>query len=145
MNFVAFCFPPGTLLRLLFIVAISALLAGFHSMIPVSDDLLPSRPSIASVNVEEVHQLGGPILWIDARSEKEYQAGHIPEALWLNEANFEVGLDSLLDRWSPENVLIVYCGSKACDDSQHLATRLKASGFTNVYVLEGGWEAWQKP
>ena len=145
MNVLSFFFPAGTLLRLMVIVAASALLAGAHSILaPVGDDVRSISQEIPSLGVEAVHQLGIPILWIDARSEKEFQADHIPGALWLNETHFESGIDRLLDRWSPEIALVVYCNSKTCNASQHLASRLKQSGFSVVYVLEGGWEAWQK-
>jgi rhodanese-related sulfurtransferase len=145
MNVMSFFFPVGTLLRLMVIVATSALLAGVHSILaPVGDDSRSISQEIPSLGVKALHQLGVPILWIDARSEKEFQADHIPGALWLNETNFESGIDGVLDRWSPETALVVYCSSKTCDASRHLASRLKQSGFSVVYVLEGGWEAWQK-
>jgi rhodanese-related sulfurtransferase len=145
MNVKRFFFPAGTPLRLMVIVAASALLAGFRSiLVPVGDDVRSVSQEIPSLDVKALHQLGVPILWIDARSEKEFQADHIPGALWLNETDFESGIDGLLDRWSPETALVVYCSSKTCNASQHLASRLKQSGFSVVYVLEGGWEAWQK-
>jgi len=145
MNVLSFFFPAGPLLRLMIIVAASALLASFHSLLaPVGDDVRSVSPEIPALDVKALHQLGVPILWIDARSEKEFQADHIPGALWLNEASFESGMDRLLDRWSSETALVVYCSSKTCDASRHLASRLKQSGFSVVYVLEGGWEAWQK-
>lgn len=145
MNVTSFFFPPGTLIRLIVIVATAALLAGFRSVLdPVGVERRSVSQEVPSLGVEAAHRLGVPVLWIDARSEKEFQAEHIPGALWLNETDFELGLDALLDRWSPETTLVVYCSSKTCDASQHLASRLKQSGFSVVYVLEGGWEAWRK-
>lgn len=146
MNVKRFFIPPGTPFRLLVILAVSALLAGFHSVLaPVDDHLRSPSHEAPTLNVEAARRLDASVLWIDARSETEFQADHIPGALWLNETNFESGLDALLDRWSPRSTLIVYCGSTACNASQQLAARLKASGFESVYVLEGGWRAWQKP
>ena len=145
MNVMSFFFSAGTLPRLIIIVAASALLAGFRSiLVPVGDDVRSVSQEIPSLDVKALQQLEAPILWIDARSEKEFQADHIPGALWLNETHFESGIDGLLDRWSPETALVVYCSSRTCDASRHLASRLKQSGFSVVYVLEGGWEAWQK-
>lgn len=146
MNVKRFFIPPGTPFRLLVILVVSALLAGFRFVLaPVDEHLRTTSREAPTLNVEAARRLDASVLWIDARSETEFQTNHIPGALWMNETNFESGIDALLNRWTPRTTLIVYCGSTACNASQQLAARLKASGFESVYVLEDGWRAWQKP
>jgi len=83
-------------------------------------------------------------LWIDARSQSEFAAGHIPEAILLNEDDWDAQLGVLLERWDFEQPLVVYCSSQTCDASHKVADRLKADlGFESIYVLQGGWETWQ--
>ena len=42
--------------------------------------------------------------------------------------------------------IVVYCDSRECQASKHVAERLRGEEyqFDNVYVLHGGWEVWQK-
>jgi len=83
-------------------------------------------------------------LWVDARSEAEYTAGHIPQALLLNEDAWDSGFFALLENWDLQQPIVVYCSSRTCDASHAIAERLKTDlDFEQVYVLQGGWEAWQ--
>lgn len=86
----------------------------------------------------------GKVVWVDARSSKQFDAGHIPGAVLLNEENWNKMLPALLDVWSPESRVIVYCDSNSCESSQAIADRLKnEAGLERVSVLVGGWQAWQ--
>ena len=86
---------------------------------------------------------GGKVIWIDARQRSEYEKGHHPGALLLNE---EEWADLL---WSHAEILqsgdkpaIVYCAGQACAASRKVAQRLRESmGMEEVYYLRGGWKA----
>lgn len=84
------------------------------------------------------------VLWIDARSKSEYLEGSIPNAVLLNEDQWGNLLPEFLSVWQPEHAVVVYCSSQTCQASHSLADRLKGElGLEEVFVLKGGWEAWQ--
>ncbi len=52
---------------------------------------------------------------------------------------------AVLDRWEPDGKVVVYCSSLSCQASHEVARRLREKmNLPNVYVLQGGWEAWQR-
>jgi rhodanese-related sulfurtransferase len=80
-------------------------------------------------------------LWIDARAEDDYTAGHIDGALSLNEANWETHLVELIGAWleSPRPI-VVYCASESCGTSKRIAERLRSNlPDAEIYSLHGGW------
>lgn len=85
------------------------------------------------------------VLWIDARSADDFAQGHAPNALLLNEDEWDAGLDAVMMRWAPEQTVIVYCDAAACRASEAVALRLSRElGADNIYYLEGGWQTWQE-
>lgn len=97
------------------------------------------------VSLAEATAWGANALWIDARPEADFVRGHVPGALPLNEDNWQDLLPPVLEAWRPQRKLVVYCSQKSCDASHEVADRLRQkAGLTNVYVLDGGWEEWQK-
>lgn len=88
----------------------------------------------------------GDVLWVDARPRKDYELGHVPEALLLNEQEADQLLfdyfEKLQDNKKP---IVVYCGSEACQASHKMAgyLRERLPGM-EVWVLKGGWKAWQE-
>lgn len=84
------------------------------------------------------------VLWVDARSRKDYENSHIPNALLLNEDEWDTLLPRALDVWVPGSLTVVYCNSRQCQASRHIAERLREAGLDPVYILKGGWEGWRK-
>lgn len=94
------------------------------------------------ITLQGVSQLEGKVIWIDARSEKDFEAGHVEGALQLNQ---EAWADLL---WKHRDVIegsqgtpvIVYCDGKRCKRSGEVAERLRTEmGLSPVYVLKGDW------
>jgi rhodanese-related sulfurtransferase len=95
------------------------------------------------IGVRDARALGSGAMWIDARPDVEFEHEHIPGAIQLNEDRYNELLPQMLQGWSPEKKVVVYCSSQACGASREVARRLRnEAGLTNVFVLEGGWEAW---
>ena len=85
------------------------------------------------------------VIFIDARDDEQYRAGHIPGAY-------------LFDRFQPQNYLtnvvqvcltaqqiVFYCNGGDCDDSEHAAIMLRDSiGIPKekVFVYGGGMNEW---
>lgn len=84
-------------------------------------------------------------LWVDARTEAEYERGSISGSILLNEDRWDELFPDFLSIWQPEQLVVVYCSSLTCQASHALAERLRSEvGLDNVFVLKGGWEAWQE-
>lgn len=84
-------------------------------------------------------------LWLDARPNEDFAREHVPNAMPLNANNWDDLLPPVLQAWTPGRRLVVYCSAQSCDASREVARRLREeAGLKDVYVLTGGWEAWQK-
>jgi rhodanese-related sulfurtransferase len=75
---------------------------------------------------------------LDVRTEKEYLAGHINNAVWLPRGFIEFKIQKLID--DPESEIILYC--KRGSRSALAAYTLLKMGYKNVVNLEGGFEQW---
>jgi rhodanese-related sulfurtransferase len=107
----------------------------------------PRRPAWQSDEVLLASDTGwGPsILWIDARPAADFARGHIPGAVSLNEDHWDDLLPGVLDNWDATRKIVVYCSSLSCQASHDVARRLREeANIPNVFVLQGGWEAWLK-
>lgn len=87
----------------------------------------------------------GDVLWIDARIQEQFDAGHVPGALLLNEQKFDEQLFGHLDTLQTNTKpVIIYCSAAKCEASRHVLERLKQTlPVENVFVLKGGWQAWK--
>jgi rhodanese-related sulfurtransferase len=95
------------------------------------------------VTVAQARSWGDNAIWIDARPAEEFEQKHVPGAVSLNEDRWNELLPQVLTAWSPEKRVVVYCSSESCGASREVARRLREeAGLKNVFVLEGGWEAW---
>ncbi|MBA2241685.1 MAG: rhodanese-like domain-containing protein [Chthoniobacterales bacterium] len=104
-------------------------------------------PPVANdeVTIQDALAWGESLLWVDARPDAQFETEHIPGALSLNEDRWNELLPQVLTTWAPEKRTVVYCSSQSCAASHEVARRLREdAGLKNVFVLHGGWEAWQK-
>ena len=102
-------------------------------------------PPSESVNVDQARAWGQNAIWIDARPDEEFAQDHVPGALSLNEDRWNELLPQFLAAWSLGKKVVVYCSSLSCNASREVARRLrKEAQLPEVFVLEGGWEAWLK-
>jgi rhodanese-related sulfurtransferase len=101
-------------------------------------------PKQDEITVSQARSLTGAVMWIDARPEEEFAAGHIPGAKLLSAEQWDSLLPQVLNAWTPGQKLIVYCSKQTCGASHEVARRLREEAdLENVFVLEGGWEAWR--
>lgn len=76
---------------------------------------------------------------LDVRERKEYQAGHIVDALNIPSANLESRLDEL--KKHRERPIVVVC--KMGQSAGAAGTILRKHGFENVSKLSGGLAEWR--
>ena len=118
----------------------------WHPMAPAWY-LVVAPPQEDEVTVERVKgEFGGKVLWLDARPEEQYVAGHIPEAKLLNEQGFNEQLFELIEVLQKNTLpVVIYCGGEKCEASRKIKERLVESlPMENVWVLKGGWPVWKK-
>jgi len=104
----------------------------------------PKAPSFGvsdlELEMDEVDELG-PVFWVDARTDEDFERGHLEGAIPLNVERWEELLLGFLDSWPPDVPVVVYCSSQACLRSHEVAERLQEElGVYKIYVLKGGWE-----
>ena len=85
----------------------------------------------------------GEVLFVDARSQKDYANGHIPGAISLPVGQFKERIGSFLNRYPLEQPVVTYCSGRTCEDSHDLARFLSDIGFTNVRIFIDGFQGWE--
>jgi rhodanese-related sulfurtransferase len=88
---------------------------------------------------------GRALLLLDVRAEDAFEHGHPRHALHAPATDFarhysRLGLSSVLK--AAEGV-VVMCGSDACPQADRVAKELRELGHPALWVLQGGWEAYQ--
>lgn len=99
---------------------------GIKSLSPAESVLLVNRQSGVFVDVSEP---------------KEFQAGHIPNALNVSPSHVDQGGGGL-DKYKQRPVIVVARGGQ--QRALRAAVALRRRGFGNVHLLAGGLPAWEK-
>jgi rhodanese-related sulfurtransferase len=97
----------------------------------------------AMIELDEARSLfeSGAGLFVDARHEYDYRAGHIEGAVNIPLKDFDAHRERLHSL--PRNrVLITYCDGADCNSSIELAAKLHQAGFSGVRIFFGGWQEW---
>ncbi len=81
-------------------------------------------------------------IFLDARNDDAYRAGHIPGAIQCDYWRGDV--PQVVDRAMAAEKIIVYCNGGACEDSLHVCRELLRYGVPqgNIYLYAHGWEEW---
>lgn len=85
------------------------------------------------------------VVFIDARDDKHYQAGHIPGAYLFDRFQKENYITNVLSPCLMAQQIVFYCNGGDCDDSEHAAIMLRDSiGIPKekVLVYGGGISEW---
>jgi hydroxyacylglutathione hydrolase len=98
-----------------------------------------SLSSFAMMDPNRIDQKIGEVLpvVVDVRTDEEWEAGHIPQALHMELDELENRITEL-NKESP-TVLLCRSGMRASTG----ASLLKKAGFTSVFNLRGGMQAWK--
>lgn len=91
--------------------------------------------TISEINKEKLQQLigAGATTVLDARSQDQYDAGHIQGAVLF--ANNVLPANK-------NTPLVFYCGGVRCPASHKAAKKAIELGYTNVMVYKEGWAGW---
>jgi rhodanese-related sulfurtransferase len=96
-----------------------------------------SRLGIKQITPRELDRMKG-IMLLDTRTEKEYRQGHIPGSVHIPLAD----IGSKAKKLRKDKELMVYCQNG--NRSIWAIKRLMGMGFTNLYNLKGGYNAWKR-
>lgn len=100
----------------------------------------PLVKGVQYISVEQArYYLEQPFVFLDAREQAAYEAGHIKGAAhW---SPFEATTVSP-NQLKAATGMVVYCDGPACGASSKLAKELLAQGFTRVLVMTEGYPGW---
>lgn len=87
----------------------------------------------------------GSLIVIDVRDEEVFLRGHIPGARnYPLKAYDSLRTNLLKDLQAGQKPVVLYCGSKSCQDSGLMADQLAGDGIphSRLRVYKGGWIDW---
>jgi len=119
-------------------LGVAALLAVVAVVIYEVRERMQAFAALSSMQAVRLMNQGA--LVIDLRGKELYDAGHIGDARNVPAADLEAQADSL-KKWRDKNV-ITYCDSGA--SGAGAARTLTKLGFSKVFNLQGGLNAWIK-
>jgi len=84
------------------------------------------------------------IVFVDARNDEHYQAGHIPGAYQFDHDHPEKYLPAVMPVCQRAQQIVVYCAGGECEDSESAAIFLVQAGIPKerLFVYGGGWTEW---
>lgn len=111
------------------------------------------NPRLLIEPVELASSNSRQIIVLDCRTQEKYNAGHVPNARWLDVSAWSkaFGNGADIEAWAkrlgelglrPDAEIVVYDDSKAVAAAR-IWWILRYWGLTNVRLLNGGWLAWQ--
>jgi sulfate permease, SulP family len=98
---------------------------------------IPPPPVITPAELWEALRTPSPPLVVDVRERREFRLGHVPNARQLSLADLLAG-PAVLPR-DRKLVLADRSGRRSARAAAYLVT----TGYTNVYILDGGMLAWE--
>jgi rhodanese-related sulfurtransferase len=93
---------------------------------------------------EDPAYAAGAYVFVDARSDDAYRAGHVPGAVQFDRYHPERHIAAVQAACAGALKVIVYCIGVDCEDSELAAQDLPVLGIDPrlIHVYVGGWTAW---
>lgn len=103
-------------------------------------------PSIRFISLAEAETLFSrrEALFIDTRSEEDFQGGHIFGAKNIPFVEHEKEKVLNLLSFPFDKTIVAYCDGSECQSSVELAKLLHKRGYEDIRVFFGGWVEWMK-
>ncbi len=127
------------------VVFIALLLAGCAG-VQLNPELLteaPSKDAIVRIDIDRAKALfdSGEAVFVDTRSEGDYNAGHIAGAVSVPPGMLEQKLEGI-KAVIEGKVLVTYCHGVGCRLADKEAYALYDKGYKRVVIFFGGWPKW---
>lgn len=107
-------------------------------------DFQPIAYDAVAALLEDPGTEAGLTVFLDARSDHDYEDGHIPGAVQCSPYQVEQYWDNVAPLVEGAMKIVVYCGGGDCDDSIFMCRELQYQDIPPeaIYLYEGGWEEW---
>jgi rhodanese-related sulfurtransferase len=107
------------------------------------NDIVLNNLEIGDVTLAKKLYDSQKFIFIDARSQEDYDEAHIKGAVSLPVGQFDEKIEAFLEQYSPEKAVITYCSGRTCENSHRLAQLLLAFGYTQINVFIDGYPGWK--
>ncbi len=97
-----------------------------------------AKSRVREISIAEFARHQVPSVLIDVREDREWQAGHLPQAMHLGKGIIERDIENAVQ--DKQQTLVLYCGGGY--RSALAADMLQKMGYTDVWSLAGGYTAW---
>src|SRR5262249_28139008 len=89
------------------------------------------QPVPAKVWLQDVSKIidSKSMIPVDGRSEIDYENGHLPGAVSLSVAAFDMRFQEFLSQYPKDGAYLIYCSSGQCGLSRQLASLLQHKGY----------------
>lgn len=105
------------------------------------------------VNLERASEMfqdprteNGTYVFVDARADEPYEAGHIPGAVQCDYYRIDYYFPEVMQVASNAEKIVVYCNGGDCEDSLYVCGELLKADIPRAHILlfKGGWQVWSK-
>lgn len=109
-------------------------------------DFQPIRLNDVKAAFVDPRREQGLIVFVDARADEPFEAGHIPGAVQCDHYQLDKYIADVMDKTRIADQVIVYCNGGQCEDSIFMCQNLLERGlaYEAVFLYEGGWKEWEK-
>ena len=99
---------------------------------------------IPKVDKKKVEQLlNRDTVFIDARYAKDFEAGHLENAINVPVDANDVERKKATAGIGKDAAIVIYCQSNGCPFAEKVTKELKGDGFSNISIFKGGWMEWE--
>lgn len=139
----------------LVVLSVGALIACIQFVLPDAGGLrsATARAGIAekhaasflpSISASRLRDIEDKVIIIDTRLRRDFLKAHIPGAVSVPIDGSEQERGKALAGVPKDQQIIVYCQSRTCPYAHQMAKRLLQMGYTNLWILRGGWNEWME-
>lgn len=97
-------------------------------------------PSISLAEVQQGREIDAGAMFIDVRSEKEYERMHIMGAIWVSEEELYQKIEEI----APNKSTLLYLYDDRGSGGKVSTRLLRGMGYEKAHNIEGGIDFWRK-
>jgi rhodanese-related sulfurtransferase len=95
---------------------------------------------------QDLRTENGTYVFVDARADEPYTAGHIPGAVQCDYYRIDYYFPDVMQVAANAEKIVVYCNGGDCEDSLYVCGELLKADIPRAHILlfKGGWQEWTK-
>lgn len=107
----------------------------------ISPDTIEGATKVSAEEAKKLFDDG--VLFVDARSDKDWAAGRVPDALHLD-VKRDFTEAALLEEITKNDPVVMYCNGLKCLRSTEATKKAVSWGFSKVYYFRTGFPSWKE-